>query len=302
MVSELGAIAKCRFICRHRVLSKINGVDYHCGKGSLRKLLSIIVCSGTKLRCRVISGAVVLDSRVSEGRIGQVISNVMLSPSSRPLVKTVILLSGDRVCALASTSNTFIVVISKESPSLAMDYLKVGSTGVGPGGRSFVVMEVARSFRLLSRIIIAKCRGVGGTGAADSFRAIATGRVSHRCSGSVMNGLRKGMSNLINCGGNLGKRNRSALAVHNVDSFRTEAGPLVIISKLPVRNSVRAIGPCGVRSVSILGSTSTTDVCNTETSGNIVMVDAGRTHRRGLIIRFDNSIAVDRGVGCSGCH
>lgn len=68
--------------------------------------------------------------------------------------------------------------------------------------------------------------------------------------------------------------------------------PLLVVSNMPTDNidRVTRLGTSSVRAVGFLGSTSTT-VCNTGTTNNIVLMAAGHPSTNGAGIRCDNSIA-----------
>lgn len=58
---------------------------------------------------------------------------------------------------------------------------------------------------------------------------------------------------------------------------------LVVISKV-IHGGVTSVGSSSVRSVRILGSTTSATVCNTHTGKNIVLVRAGGNGRKGMSI------------------
>ncbi len=59
--------------------------------------------------------------------------------------------------------------------------------------------------------------------------------------------------------------------------------------------NVKGVGPGSVRDVAILGSTSTTTVCNSRTTGNIVIIAAGENRTKDASIDCSKAISIGAG-------
>lgn len=130
-------------------------------------------------------------------------------------------------------------------------------------------------------IITFKARG--GIGIANTMSAIKTGRVTTHPIDSAIRTLRKIIPNVgvsaDDSNNSLGNGGR--FGVHNAKAVNgnSSMSPLILVSK--VRKSVGTVGPRSVRGVSILGSTTTSSVCNSHTPKNIVLVAAGGNGSKG---------------------
>lgn len=151
-------------------------------------------------------------------------------------------------------------------------------------------MAVRRSDGALGRIIIINFNARGGMGLANTISAISSGALNTHPIGSMISTLRNTMTNVgfsapddNNALGSAG-----SFGVHNANAVNTNSSmsPLILVSN--VRNSVGTLGPRSVRGVSMLGSTSTSSVCNSHTTNNMVLVAAGDNGGNGA------------SVGCGG--
>lgn len=104
--------------------------------------------------------------------------------------------------------------------------------------------------------------------------------------------LRKHLPKLIA----LRKDNRTntsdpAVLSHKIDSFTTNEKVFVIVSNLRTpSNCFRRLIPRRVRSIALLGSTTTATLCNGEKTGNILIVAAGEKRANKLGVGFDTGI------------
>lgn len=83
----------------------------------------------------------------------------------------------------------------------------------------------------------------------------------------------------------------AGFGVHNVDAIGS-GDPLFIVSKLMTSNNdFSGLGPGSVRGVSVLGSTNATTVCNSHSSGNMILIAAGGNGGgRHTAIQLDNVV------------
>lgn len=65
------------------------------------------------------------------------------------------------------------------------------------------------------------------------------------------------------------------------------------------RSTVTNLGPTSVRDVAMLGSTTTATVCNTHTTGNIVIVAAGGNGTNGPRVAFSAGLSCSPGFSVS---
>lgn len=187
----------------------------------------------------------------------------------------------------ASLSNGCMLGNIPRSTALMFGCLNVLPRRVDTTKRSIVGMGLHRSTRLLRRIIIVNCNSTGTGSLATPVSIIGRGRLVGIPASSPVTTLRKGMPNIGVVGSKAPNRN-PGIAVHNVNSFNS-ASPLCMISKV-FCSGVGFLGGSSVRSVAVLGSTSTSTVCNMHTTGNIMVVAAGgKDHGRST------------GVACGNC-
>lgn len=226
-------------------------------------------------------------------RVGNMIAS---SSSGRPLVKTAISMGKTpNQKIIASVSNHCSLRIRTSSGFLIISCIKVGAIRIGiPGGNILGIVLHPRSLDL-SRMIIAKCKGFSGSSFAKSTGALQTSVLG----GIPMLSIRRGLRNVAAKIGVASTSNRPKTGrdvhVHNVNSFGTSGRPLFIVSNMPIASNdvktnantsttcvggtgagiVDALGPTSVRGVAIVGSTTTTSLCNSHTTGKIVLVAAG---------------------------
>lgn len=226
---------------------------------------------------------------------GEAIGKHILSTrSGRPLVKTAIGVPNASVNIIASVSNGFSLRIPSGSGALIVRFLNVDALATGVPTGKILGMSLRPSARQLSRIIIANCNGFSGSSFANSTGALQKSLLGGIPIMSMRRGLRNVAPNMsVSKGSNRPNTGRD-VHVHNVKSFGTSGRPLFIVSKMPIASKdldnnststtcvggsgagvVDALGPSSVRGVAIVGSTTTTSLCNSHTTGNIVLVAAG---------------------------
>lgn len=214
----------------------------------------------------------------------------MLSPGGRPLVNMKIVVGGATTKAVASISKECSVRIPSGGTVLSFSCINCGEGRVEMKGRDIVGISLRRRSILVSRIIIMKCNDRGGIGLAKTITTVSISRTltNHSITG-ISSTLRKLVPKLsIGRDSNVTKGGSSGLLVHNLNAVGGTS-PLVIISSVP-STSVGQLGVGSVRDVAMLGSTATSSICNSHTTGNIVLIGAGSNgNLRGARVAFSNS-------------
>lgn len=214
--------------------------------------------------------------------------NMMASTSSgRPVVNTAIRIGNANANAVADVSNSCSLGSITGSTMLIFSDVKCRARRVGMGKRAIVGMILGSTDRLLSRMIIVNCKTIGGDSLADSVSAMGKGRVARAMANGTVSTLRNGVGN-IRMADNNNPNTRPGILVHNMAAMG-KASPLCMMSNVPMNAGVGFLGDGSVRSVRILGSTSTTTVCKAHTSGNIVLVAAGGKVTKGAGVDFGTS-------------
>lgn len=255
----------------------------------LRVLSSLLGKAG--YICRIGSGCVIVALGSSRGIGG--VGNAVGSSTKRPVVNTGMVLGKSTAMKdVASVSNGFSLSIP-DGTALRISCVNCGARSIPVKGGSFLGVALGRSARALSRIIIMNCNSRGGIGIVNSVTSISDGTLRSHTIPSISGVLANRVSNIAVARRDNGpKRSTNAVHVHNINSFKTAPDPLILMSKLP--NSLDSLAPTSVSGVSILGSTSSTTVCNSHTTGNIVLMAAGGKGRNGTHVVCGNSINVDR--------
>lgn len=136
-----------------------------------------------------------------------------------------------------------------------------------------VGIVLGRSAGALSRIIIMNCNIRGGDSLANTMSSMGSRSVRTHAVAHTRRTLRNGATNIRILDTSTGPNTSPRIHVHKVDSGNSYS-PLCMISK-HVTDSVNNVSPGSVRSVRILGSNTSTTVCNTTTNGNMMLVAAG---------------------------
>lgn len=177
--------------------------------------------------------------------------------------------------AVAGLGNRCSISIGSSGSVLMFSFVK-GTARRGTIGKlDRVSIIVTSSTAVLNRMIVrANCVARHGTSLANSITVTGASSLTRGPSAGTLGSLRKGLPNMFVAASNDPKKGTS-VRVHKLASLGTRPGPLVMLSKLTKSCGLHSVGPTGVRSVRILGSTTSTDVCNSETTNNIVVVRAG---------------------------
>lgn len=216
--------------------------------------------------------------------------NAMMSRAKRPVVNMTMGILTGGANAVASLRKGFSIRTPLKN-TVRVSFVKCGAIAIGTDDRP-VDIALGRSSRRLSRIMMMNCNSRGGIGMANSIDVISSGMVrSH-----PMRGMSRTLRNIIpKLGVSMNGDNNTLsddldVGVHNTNAVNrnSDKDPLMLVSN--VRNSVGAIGPGSVRGVSMLGSTTSSSVCNTHTSFNMVVVAAGDNGSNGAHIGCSNGM------------
>lgn len=232
---------------------------------------------------------------------GTEVANAMGSGAKRTIVNTGVGMGSDANNAVASVSKRFGVRTSSGT-ALMMSFVKCVARRMPLGNEAGMMMALSRSSRALSRIIMINCKARGGMGLANS---ITTMGISRGVTDHSVAGMSSDLSNLIpklmiDRAANFTNKSNTSLGMHNLNSVGGSS-PLVMISKVPSM-SVGHVGVGSVRDVSILGSTTSSTICNSHTTGNIVLVAAGNNSgRTGSGIACGNSCTLSDPMRFCSC-
>lgn len=193
--------------------------------------------------------------------------------------------------AVASVSKGFALSMTSNT-ALSMSCVKCGTIAMGT--RPALHVRLARSSRLVSRMMIANCVSRGGTDLANSITIIGVGSMTSVPAKGILSDLRKHITNVGVAASNAPNNKGASALIHNGSSFQGSTGsPLCIVSNIVAHRGVSSVLSSGsMRSVRMLGSTTSTSVCNTRTTGNIVVVAAGHTGGKRAHISFSVSLAL----------
>ncbi len=193
--------------------------------------------------------------------------------------------------AIASVSNGFDVGISANRTALLIDCMNFRSIRRHLSNEAALAVALIPSTRVVSRLIIINCNIVGHDSLANSISSVSRGTVGRNIGASLRRTVRNHVTNIRIARGSNTPNNNVSIRVHNVGSL-DNGRPLCIVSNVTVDNGADSgadiltdVGPSSVAGVRILGSTSTATVCNSHTSGNIILVAAGHNRRNGTGVR-----------------
>lgn len=181
---------------------------------------------------------------------------------------------------IASVSNGCSVAVRNMNKMLRFSCVNVGGRRVTVVSRGDVGIALRPSARMLSRIIIIKCNDRGGRDIIKTVSALSVGGLGIPKT-SVSGILTNRLSNIITVAHS--KRpnggDTTSFCVHNMSSFGKASAPLILMSN--VRHSLSLMSASSVTSFSVLGSTSTSTICNMQNTGKMVLVAAGGKRRNG---------------------
>lgn len=225
------------------------------------------------------------------------IGNRIISRGNRPVVNTGIVIRNAAGNVVASLSNGFSLRYPMNS-ALGADCVNCLTQAIGMAkGVGTLGVALGRSARALSRMIIINCNAVGGSSLANSITSIGTRRVVGQGPIGLKRNLRKTTTNMSIVHSSNSPRKNFSVHVHNITAIGNSTSPLCMISNIRMKASVSFLGPGSMRSVRVLGSTSTATVCNAHNTGNIVVVAAGGNNGKGTGIGFSTGCTLRFGSG-----
>lgn len=211
------------------------------------------------------------------------LANLIASTTGRPVVNTDMMRGNAAGKIVASFSNGFTLDMSPGT-AVVVSCINCTARRIPMGKGAGVQIALGRSARVLSRIMIINCKAVGGDSVANTVSSMSMSSLMGHAAAGPTRTLRNGVTNMGVVGTNNGTNTNIRIGVHNIGAFNS-GRPLCVVSNFP--NSVRGIGPRSVRSVRMLGSNTTTTVCNSITTGNIVVMAAGGNGGNSVGVSFD---------------
>lgn len=221
--------------------------------------------------------------------------------------------------AVASFSNGCSVSIPSSGSALIFSFVNCIARRIPINKGGMLGIRLGSSARALSRMIMITCNATEGDSLANTATDLhpSTGSTSGATSfgGLLRNGITKlGMASSVTT-----PKTTDSIAVHNTGSLHKSGRPLCIVSGIPrssakrftrstvnnnsfrvTRSPLDTLGPTSVRSVAMLGSTSTATVCNSHNTGNIVVVAAGGKGTNGTGMGIATGFAVTSTHGLRG--
>lgn len=302
-----------------RILARVRGrasFAFFCGGGRIslghgmalgiggRGIFSILggLFSKAGAACGILSGGVVLSrgSTVSSTagrmtvmrRMNHDMGNIIISSGKRPMVNTAIVIGNSAGKAVASFSKGFVLGSISDGTSLVIDCIKCMARAVDMGkGSSFGVI-VGRSTGALRRIIIVKCKMIGGHSLANSSISIANTSLTRIPIAGTTRTLTKGTTKIGVISRGKTPKTRIGVAIHKNASVARSAAPVCVVSNFRSRSNLGGVSMGSVGAVSVLGSTSAATVCKTHKSGNIILVAAGDKDDNGAAIGCGNCMSI----------
>lgn len=277
--------------------------------------------------CIVRNGGVILaggdeDTRSGASALRRVtaMEKGIASSGNRPVVNTGVLRGKATGNIVAGARKRFDVGVPP-CTAVIMSCVDCRPRAVTLGNEGGLRVQVRRGDLTLRRMIMATVNVRGGVSSlACSARRVDDDRLAHTGRPGVVGALTKGATKM-RVGGATGLKNSTGIIVHNTHSTFTDNGgrPLCMVSNIPVlgdsarsasamvnngcsklghstNSKVSGLGPSSVRDVGVLGNSSTTTLCNSRTTGNIVLVAAGGKGTKLRHIAFSSGLAMDRTV------
>lgn len=196
---------------------------------------------------------------------------MMISGANRALPKISVTIGNAAQKIVASVGNTFRLGMDGKR-ALMFSCINCSRRRVLVAGRGVLGVQVRPAAVKLSRIIIMNCNARSGHAMASTVDGISKRALGTAPVGAIKRKLGNGVTNMHICGRGGAPNTRTAFLVHNNSSVDRDGSPLVLISNM--RHDATNVGPGSVRSVRILGSTTSSTVCNSHTSGKIILVAA----------------------------
>lgn len=231
-----------------------------------------------------------LSHRIVIVRRNQALANAIISGFKSPIVNTGIVIGKAAVNGVASIGNAFAIRGMPSSTMLRVSCVNFGALRIPMGNRAAFGVALRRSARGLRRMIIINCNSSIGGSLAATIADMDDGSFLTNTIGSPVRVISKGMTKIII--GDITTTSPGAdndVRIHKTSSLGTNGDPLVIVSNVP-KKSLHGLTRSSVRSVAMLGSNSTTTVCNSHNTGNMVLMAAGRKGTNGAAVACSNCI------------
>ncbi len=265
------------------------------------------VVGGFFVRLTIILVKLYLMYATSSTRSFAIDNGIVRTKDKRPIVNTAIVIGKAAGNIITSVSNSCSVATGTKS---ILRYLYVKCTTrrtamrTKKNGVSFLLSV---SSRVLRRAIIINCNALGGSRLINSIRGISKRILRSETGTSLAHSLRNRIPNLgvVRASNGPARKNRMCVQKKTADcitrkkkgagatcSVKRRNTTLMLVSN--IRNRLSDIGPSSIRDVSMLGSTSSSIICNTHTTCNMVLIAAGGDGSRGVSMGCGNSISFGR--------
>lgn len=252
------------------LLSLLPDVDILTGRGC--------VASPTADLQKGSSSTIPAHLRRGKGAVAKVMRSTL-----NPVTNTGVVMGKAAGKGVASVSNGFALRGIPTGTALIVSCVKFAPRRVHMKGRAAFGVALRRSSRTLSRIMMINCNIVGGGSLAKTISRLDDDSVGSLGISRPARTVTKGLTNMRMRRIKKRPKRTTAVHIHKSNSVATSDTPLCIISKCPLkRRGLGTVGPGSVRSVRMLGSTSTTTVCNSHTTGNIMLIAAGSKGANGI--------------------
>lgn len=280
----------CAFFCG---TTSLDGTGVHSVRyrNSVRRILGILFGSDN-VDCIVGSGRIVLGDApmiITAPRRdgGVIIGNGVESALNRSIVKTAVVRGGGtRGNSVDSVGKSFSLSMDPNT-IVIVSCVNCMARRLGTVTKTPLGMMLGSSSHALSRIIMINFNSRGGTGLAKTISSVGVSRVvnSHPVV-ATSSTLRNAIPKLLISGDKGTPNDKGSFRLHNTCSINvggdskscnTGITPLVLVSGM--RKDLSVLGPRSVRAMAMLGSTTSTTVCNTHTTNNIILIAAGHPGR-----------------------
>lgn len=224
------------------------------------------------------------------------VEKAIASADGRALPNMSVAVGNARAKAMDSTGNGCDVE-TREKGILRFAFINVMGRSIAMKGRGIVGVRVTTSTVGLSRMITVKCNVTGGDSLANTITSVGSRGLAGSGMKAIAATLRKLTTNIRIAANSMGPNKSTSIIVHKMNSLQTNDRPLCVISNVPMRKNLRSLSSNSVRSVRVLGSTSSTSVCNSENSGNMMLIAAGGNADKGTGVSLGTSFNARQVLG-----
>lgn len=284
----LGGRSKFSFFFGGGRMSLGHVMSISTGGGGVFGVLSRVFTKAG-IGCSILRGGVVLSARVIRKvrRRRGGIANVIGSGTNVPVINTAVVRGKDAGNAISSLSKGFDLRVG-DRKAVLVSCVNCVARRVGIGGGSGLVVALRRSARALSRMIIMNCNTVRGHSMSATVSAMGKKGVSRVPASGVSRDLINVSSNVALRRVDKRPKTTPTVQIQKTNSVGDKGSPLFMVSNCPAASTrlFGGVGPTSVTSVRVLGSTTSSTVCNSGTKGNMVVIAAGRKRAKGPGIDF----------------